>query len=235
MMMFVLIIIEIKINMKDNMLFVLISTTHKNQERILSVKNTWAKHIDHLYYSDHYDIDNNIIKVSDDDSYTSNEEKGINILNSLKNIKKNNGYILDLYKWMYFVDDDTFVNYKLVHQMIKYFDEEKAYGFVINKNSDIGNPIFEHKDIPSDFSYLAGGTGFFISSKIIKRVNFENFRFGYTDVSMGFNFKNNNIELKNIDNCCRQCDVKSYTDISNIYSFHYIYNHEDMSYLYKLV
>ena len=32
------------------MLFVLISTTHKNQERILSVKNTWAKHMDHLYY-----------------------------------------------------------------------------------------------------------------------------------------------------------------------------------------
>ena len=67
------------IYMYDNMLFVLISTTHKNQERILSVKNTWAKHMDHLYYSDHCDVDNNIIKVSDDDCYTSNEEKGINI------------------------------------------------------------------------------------------------------------------------------------------------------------
>jgi|688.fasta_scaffold987895_1 hypothetical protein len=220
--------------MYDNMLFVLISTTHKNQERILSVKNTWAKHMDHLYYSDHYDADNNIIKVSDDDCYTSNEEKGINILNSLKNIKKNNEYILDLYKWMYFVDDDTFVNYKLVFTMIKDFDEDNVYGYILNKNNNTDNPIFKHKDVPSDFSYIAGGTGFFISSKTVKQINFKNFKFGYTDVSMGFNFRNNNIKLVNKDNCCRDYSkLNNINDMSHLYSFHYVTTYDSMIFLYN--
>ena len=219
------------------MLFAAISTTHKYKYRIQSIKDTWAKHIDHLFYSDHHDLNNNIIKVSNNDDYSSNEEKVINIINTLKNIKTNNNIsVLDSYKWIYFVDDDTFVNYKLVYKMIVDFDEHNAYGYILNRNTDKGNPIFDHKDIPFDFSYIAGGTGFFISTQTLKRVgDFKNYRFGYTDVSMGFNFKDKNINLVNIDNCCRDCVVKNYKDISNIYSFHYILNEQDMTFLYNLV
>jgi len=39
--------------MKEPELLTLISTSRRNQSRIQSVNNTWAKHIDHLYYSDH--------------------------------------------------------------------------------------------------------------------------------------------------------------------------------------
>lgn len=222
--------------MKETELLTLISTSRRNQSRIQSVNNTWAKHVDHLFYSDHQDLENNIIKVSDDDTYPSNEEKGINTLNQLQNLKRNNNYVLDFYKWMYFVDDDTFVNYKLVHRMIKSFDEEKVYGFVINKNSDVGNPIFNNHRIPENFSYIAGGTGCFISSKMVKTISeFKNYKFGYADVSFGFNFLEKNIQLVNIDNCCRDCVAKNYTDISNIYSFHYISTDQDMSFLYNLV
>lgn len=221
--------------MKEPELLTLISTSRRNKSRIHSVNNTWAKHIDHLYYSDHQDLENNIIKVSDDDTYHSNEEKGINILNEFKNLKINNNYVLDFYKWMYFVDDDTFVNYKLVRQMVKSFDEEKVYGYIINKNLDVGNPIFDNQRIPENFSYIAGGTGCFISSKMIKIISeFKNYKFGYADVSFGFNFLEKNIELVNIDNCCRWCNVKSYKNISDIYSFHYI-NETDMKFLYNLL
>lgn len=216
-------------------LFSLILTTQHYLNHINAVKNTWGKHIDHIFYSDHEDLNNHIIKVSEDSTYHSNEEKQINVLNAVKNLYFNNQLILDSYKWILLADDDTFVNYKLVYEMLKSFDEDKVYGFILNRNTDVGNPIFNNHKIPEFFSYIAGGTGCFISAKTIKSMHeFKNYRLGYSDVSLGFNFLEKNIELKNIDNCCRWCNVKSYKNISDIYSFHYI-NETDMKFLYDLL
>lgn len=215
-------------------IFSLIMTTHYNSNRINSIKNTWGKHIDHLFYADYENLSQNVIKVSDDDTYHSNEEKQINSLNVLKHDYTS---ILESYKWILLSDDDTFINYKLILEMVKYFDEDKVYGYILNEINDKDNLIRKNTNIPLNFSYIAGGNGCFISTKLIKKINiFKNYKMGYSDVSLGFNFIDNNVKLENIDNCCRYYSSLNNTyDINKLYSFHYVINEDSMIFLYNQI
>lgn len=220
--------------MNDSSVFSLIMTTHHNFNRIDSIKNTWGKHINHLFYGDYEDLNKNIIKVSNDDTYHSNEEKQINCLNIFK---KSYVSILDSYEWILLSDDDTFINYKLIFQMMKDFDEDKIYGYVLNNTTDSDNPIRKNINIPFNFSYIAGGNGCFISTKLIKKINlFKNYKLGYSDISLGFNFIHNNIKLHHVDNCCRYYSkLDSLYDMSNLYSVHYVTNDDSMMSLYNKI
>jgi len=217
--------------MNNHSIFSLIMTTHHNRIRINPIKNTWGKHIDHLFYADYEDLNKNVIKVSDDDTYHSNEEKQINSLNIFK---QSYSSILDSYDWILLADDDTFINYKLIFEMIKNFDEDKVYGYILNEITDNDNPIRKNTDIPLNFSYIAGGNGCFISTKLIKKINlFKNYKLGYSDVSLGLNFIDNNIKLEHINNCCRYYSkLDTQYNISNLYSFHYVTD-DNMMFLYN--
>lgn len=218
--------------MNNHSIFSLIMTTHHNCIRVDSIKNTWGKHINHLVYGDYEDLNKNIIKVSNDYTYHSNEEKQINCLNIFKQSYIS---ILDSYDWILLADDDTFINYKLIFEMIKNFDEDKVYGYILNEITDIDNPIRKNTNIPLNFSYIAGGNGCFISTKLIKKIDlFKNYKLGYSDVSLGFNFMDNNIKLEHINNCCRYYSkLDTQYNISNLYSFHYVTDDDSMMFLYN--
>ena len=82
------------------------------KERYHNIKDTWGKDKDLLFYGDYEDIDKGIIKVSENKSYRSNEEKHINVL---KYFNENSNYN---YEWFFFCDDDTFVNVNKLEELL---------------------------------------------------------------------------------------------------------------------
>ena len=173
---------------RKQLLYVIMSSSIF-KERVDTLKKTWCKNIDYVIYSDHEDVFENIIKVSDRKDYHSNEEKHINMINSLSN----------LYDWYFFCDDDTFVNTKMTDEILKFADKNYVYGNIINQINNPDNPIFIKEMIPKEFVYLEGGAGYLINQFTINKIKpFINYNTGYADVSFGLNLYYNNVKIKDI-------------------------------------
>jgi hypothetical protein len=161
---------------------VLIMTTESYKERQNAIRDTWGKDLEYLFYSDHKEID--VIQV------VSQEEKKDVVLktkNLLKLIIEKDIYIknnrIDSYDWIFFVDDDTFVNAKVLKHILVTLNKDLAYGYVFGG--------FNRKE-----SFLNGGAGMLISMDMIK--NIKNIDVSKTishgDVAFSAILKNNNIK-----------------------------------------
>ena len=80
----------------------LILHTEKHSDRWSNLTQTWLKGRDYLFYSDHQDDSKNIIKVTSDNTYHSNEPKFVNVITLLPENYMN-------YEWYFFGDNDTWV------------------------------------------------------------------------------------------------------------------------------
>jgi hypothetical protein len=174
-----------------------ILTTHKHSSRIAAIKQSWGESIDHLFYSDHESISDNILKVSQRSDYHSNEDKHLNCLNLLS------FYLNDMFgrfEWLFFCDDDTFVNTRrLLDFANSAANKNIVYGERITQNKDFRNLVFHKRTVPSKLSYLSGGAGYLMSTKIYEQMYpFSNFNTGFSDVSMGINILNAGITIENM-------------------------------------
>jgi hypothetical protein len=198
----------------------LILHTNKQSDRYYHLVDTWLSGKDFIFYSDHEDLDNNIIKVTDNDSYHSNEPKFVSVVNNLPE------KYLD-YEWYFFVDNDTFVNTKKLESMLDTFDTNVLHG----------QRIYcwpKDKSMP----YLSGGAGMLVHHTKYQhmRENFRNYSTGYSDVSLGYYMKEYGIEC--VDDGVFWSQPPSFynielTDVKNYISFHYIKDKQEMVRLYK--
>jgi hypothetical protein len=179
--------------MSDVVCFVL--TSSKLDDRIRRIKNTWANNIPTIFYSDHEDVSQNIVKVSDRNDYWSAEEKQINVVNKIRDGLLN---VLNEYKWICFCDDDTFINTRVVFEELLYFNEMCVYGSIVEYDANPSNPIYKNVKIPMRLKYPSGGAGYFVSTSLLKvSGKFKNYDTLYSDVSMGMNFHHKKIQSVN--------------------------------------
>lgn len=180
-----------------------LKTTKKYETRRKSQLETWLFGIEnYVYYSDHEDIDNNIILASHDCTYQGLLEKSLYFYNNLGNIIINNcnTSILNFYDWIFIGDDDTFVNVKNMEKLLKTCDDTCAYGYLMTPEKDPQNMVW--KDFPhvwkSGENYLSGGGGILVSTKSLKKVN-EFVDYGinpaFEDCTICLNFIRNGINL----------------------------------------
>lgn len=210
-----------------------LKTTRKYKSRRDSQLNTWLSKIeDYIYYSDHEDLDNNIIIASHDDSYLGLLEKSLYFYNNLDNIFVNNSQksILDTYQWIFIGDDDTFVNVSNMEKFLNTCDEECAYGCLFSPETHPRNPIWKGPSYewkPGE-TYLSGGAGILVSTKSIRKVNkFVSFGVNLTpeDCNIGLNFYRNGIKMVNsflFNETVPEHYGKSDEDIINKITYHHI-------------
>jgi hypothetical protein len=208
-------------------------------ERIDNIQQTWGKDIDTVFYSDHDDPSNNVIKVSYRSDYYSAPIKQVAILNYLKDLTNGDDIpLLDDYDWIFFVDDDTFVNTSKLNEFIQDIDENKVYGSIITSENDSVNPMYVNKVIDLDVQYPQGGAGFLVSSKIVKKIgSFKEYDVYHSDVLAGLNFHNNGIEYVDVPTLNRQ-NLKElgHTEdmVPNMITYHNIKTFDQMKTLYDL-
>jgi len=198
----------------------LILHTNKQSDRYNHLVDTWLIGKDFIFYSDHEDLEKNVIKVSNDDTYKSNEEKFVNVVRNLPESYLN-------YEWYFFVDNDTFVNTKKLESILDELDPENFYG---QKIASWG------KD--KSLEYLSGGAGKLVSNQNLKQMSnlIEHKHTTYADVCMGLYMRENNKNSVHIDYFRSQPPGFyniNITDVKNYISFHYIKDKEEMVQLYK--
>lgn len=173
---------------------------HK-ETRIPVIEKTWAKHIDHLYFSDYVDEEYDMIKTTDKMSYYGVGEKGINFLNMVKDVELKEQKILDVYDWIFYVDDDTFVNVMNLEKFVNKADNTKVYGYIFDSEKNPDNPVYERDIISKDERFPSGGAGVLIGSEVFRKIDtFEFFivpQYGHDDVDMGLNFGKYDVEQVN--------------------------------------
>ena len=195
--------------------------TKKHESRFTNLVNTWLQNQDYVFYSDHEDLDNNIIKVTDNDSYHSNEPKFVSVVNNLPEKYLN-------YEWYFFVDNDTFVNTKKLESMLDTFDTNVLHGQKIYSWS-------KDKTMP----YLSGGAGMLVHHTKYQhmRENFRNYNTGYSDVSLGYYMREYGIEC--VDDGIFWSQPPEFwkinmSEINHHVSFHYIKEYNQMVEMYNL-
>jgi len=208
-------------------------------ERIENIQHTWGEDIDTVFYSDHEDSENNVIKVSNRSDYYSAPLKQVAILNYLKHLTNEDDIsLLDEYDWIFFVDDDTFVNTKKLNEFVQDIDENKVYGSIITSENDSVNPMYVNKVIELDVQYPQGGAGFLVSSKTIKKIGeFKEYNVYHSDVIAGLNFHNNGIEYVNVPTLNRQNLEEhghSKDMVKDMITYHNIKTFDQMKTLYDL-
>lgn len=179
-------------------ILVAIKTGVNTFSRIDTLEKTWAKDCDHLYFSDYEDEKYDMIKTTSNTTYYGVGEKGINFLNLVKDIESSEGKILDIYDWIFYVDDDTFVNVNNLQEFVKTADNNKVYGYIFQCPRNQGNPVFDRKIISKTSKFPSGGAGVLIGSKVFRKISkFDLFTvpsLGHDDVDMGLNFDMYGIE-----------------------------------------
>jgi len=191
------------------------------QDRYNNVINTWGKDIDHIFYSDHQDIEKNIIKVSDRVDYKSNEEKHINVFKYLIDNKTD-------YDWFYFCDDDTFVNVSNLIEYAQEANDDLVHGSVLKST---------WKKDPN-LIYCSGGAGYLISKKILLEIcnTIEVVGTGFADVTLGLKLRELNINTH--DDFRFKSQYPAFYGITTdeyckYISFHYIKEYDEMNKLFS--
>jgi|LauGreDrversion4_2_1035121.scaffolds.fasta_scaffold02242_13 hypothetical protein len=209
-----------------------IMTTVKYGERIQRVRNTWGKNIRTVFYSDHTDEQNSVIKVSDSSDYFDTDEKQVNVINT---IRESYSTILDSYDWILFCDDDTFVNVNRLYEEVDYFNHNCIYGNLVNYQNHSTNPIFDKPGIPRDLDYPSGGSGFCISTQLLKTSGkFIDYKPRFGDVNVGLNAYHKKIPIVNCVYFYSNTPEKYNHDeplIKKAITYHYIVDDVKMQYL----
>jgi hypothetical protein len=217
-----------------------IKTTEKYKSRVDAIKNTWLDGIDdYIFYSEHEDPNDNIIKVCDDGSYGGLEEKGVNFYNLIKHIEIEEGKnVLDYYDWLFMVDDDTFVNVKNLQKFAKKADTEKVYGEIFTYETHPDNPMYSAPGFKKSYKWYSGGAGVLVHTSVLSKMpEFINYKTRHDDVSIGLSFINNGVELIDSDNFNSQPPEfwgDSDLDIKTKITYHHI-NEERMEDLNKVL
>jgi hypothetical protein len=205
-----------------NKVLAVIGTGFSMTERRFNIENTWGQDIDHIYFSDHEE--HNIIKVTDETEYTFGELKQVNIINVMPD------YYLDNYKWIFFADDDTFLNTKLFYSKLDEFPTDKITGY-----------IYSCWPVMPDLKYLSGGAGFLMTTEMLKSMKgkVKYLKTGFGDVTLGLYYKENNISLNHnnlfIPERPEHFNFKiQLHDVNKYLTVHRIKEFEEMLYLYEL-
>ena len=209
------------LNMKNILLCCI--TTEKNADRRELFASNIANKMPYLFYSDHSDPSQKVIKVSDRTDYKSGEEKHLNLLNLL--------LALDLgYKWYFFCDDDTYVHPGNLEEYAKSAQTDKIHGSIFNYENHSVKDIFEIYS--KEFEYPSGGAGYLVSDQVLKTNSFyKSFDTGYGDASFGLNFLHRKIFV-NMEGAHMSYPAAYGHDaiqIQNAISYHYIINEERFS------
>lgn len=189
--------------------------TKNHEERYNNVIETWGKNVDLLFISDHQDLDKKIIKVTDNSSYNSGQEKQIKGFNHLMESK------LD-YDFYFFCDNDCFVNTKLMNEFIGECDTNSVWGQLCTC-------------WPTDrtLNYTLGGAGILVSKEIFLKIEnkLQEYNVMWGDVSLGLNLRKRNIPMSHSDLFLSQ-PPSHYgiedNNIKNYITFHYIKKREEM-------
>lgn len=185
-------------------------------DRKKALLDTWLKGQHYIFYGDYQSDTPKVIKVSDDKTYHSNEEKFINIFNRLPESD---------HDWIMFIDDDTFVNVKKLRKELSSIDRGVIHGQRINT-----------WQIDKSLYYLSGGAGILIHRDLYKKYKgkLNNYRTGYSDVSLGLFMRELRIPFVGSDLFYSQPPSFYAQDeqcikhlVNNSISFHYIKTLED--------
>jgi hypothetical protein len=168
---------------KNKVFFSVLSTMKFSHTRQIHVKDTWLKHVESYMFSSDADNDDNV-KLSNRNDYSSNEEKQINSLYYVYEKKP-------AYDWYFFCDDDSFVNVNNLDSFISDNNTLGSFGQILKGDLTWMNH-------PEDkFNYYSGGAGFCISRYTLEKI--INYKIPYTttycDLSTGFLFKYADHEL----------------------------------------
>lgn len=205
-----------------------IKTTEKYQNRIDAIKETWINNVeDYIFYSDHEDPSNNVIKVCDDSSYGGLEVKGVSFYNLIKHITFDGDVkVLDYYDWLFMVDDDTFVNVKNLESFAESAEKDKVYGEIFTYETHPDNPMFSNPSFKKSYKWYSGGAGLLVHTSVLKNIQeFINYNTRHDDVSIGLTFVNSGVELVDSDNFNSQPPEfwgDSDEDINNKITYHHI-------------
>ena len=195
--------------------------SENNHDRYQNVMSTWGKEANVLFLSDHEDKEKKIIKVSNNKSYESGQEKQINGFNFLNSSELK-------YDFYFFCDDDCFVNTKLMDQFISNCDTNHVWGQVCNC-----------WDGDRSLHYALGGAGILFSKEMMSLIggNLQQKGVIWGDVSLGINLRHRNIQISHSD-LFKSQPPSHYkindTEIKNYITFHYIKTRDEMEKLYNL-
>lgn len=183
--------------------------------RHTAIKMTWGSKVDCLFYADYEDLANGVIKVSDRSDYASNEEKHVQAIKYVAN-----NYNHD---WVFFCDDDTFVNTDKLSKLANNWSPENVHGSLITG-------CWPHdRSLP----YCSGGAGYLIHKNLLKIVapNIAVKHTDYSDVTLGLCLRDLKIICQ--DHSLFKSQPPAFYGItpdkwSEYISFHYIKTKEEM-------
>lgn len=192
-----------------------------NKNRYDNVMSTWGKNKDLIFYSDYEDIDKNIIKVSENSDYFSNEIKHVNIFKFLHDNPKN-------YEWFFFCDDDTFVNTEKLESELGTYNKDGINGCCTMKT---------YPKMP-DLVYCSGGAGYLIHKNLVEKIgsSIEDKNTGFADVTLGMFSRENKIPIYDYQGFNTQNNIfhgVKNEDLKNHITFHYIKDLQSMEHLYN--
>lgn len=133
---------------------IILKTTHKYVDRVERCLATWLKDLDYVCLTDNLTGKFNEFSGSENDTYYSNEEKTITLVNKIRETD-----FLNDYDWLVFIDDDAILNVKYFEYLLPFLDKERFYGLCMN-----GCPRKPELLFPS------GGASYFISPAFIKNM-----------------------------------------------------------------
>lgn len=201
----------------------IISHSELHEDRYWNLIKTWAKDVDHVFYSDHEDKTKHIIKTSNNKSYGSGEEKLTTMMNILPE------QYLD-YDWYMHCDNDTFVNTKKIFELAQSADPKKIHGLIARIEFPQGVPL----------NYCGGGAGYLMSNEIYHnfyRGKSKTYNSNYGDVAIGVIARENNIQFQHHEGFNSfppsHYGMTDSSKIANQYTFHYIHNFDLMKHLYE--
>lgn len=131
---------------------IVLKTSHRNSHRVQNCLNTWLNRLDYICLTDKITGLFNEFSGSDNDTYNSNEEKTVNLINKIRETD-----FLNEYDFLFFIDDDAYLNVNYLDYLLPYFDKTKFYGLVMGGYPNNPSLVF-----PS------GGSGYILSPSLIK-------------------------------------------------------------------
>ncbi|HIJ88370.1 MAG TPA: tetratricopeptide repeat protein [Desulfuromonadales bacterium] len=196
-------------------LAVLVYTTHKYRDRCNLIESSWGKNVDTIFMvTDQSDPRQNYIKVTNNDTYSSQLEKTLYAMLFAHN------NLLHL-NWFYFVCDDRYV---FVENLLNKISELNRFDFSVY--GQIGNTWPKDKNL----FYPLGGAGILLSKitliYIIKNIDLDMnkwMRYEYCDVAIGAICQKLGINLVNIEGMFSQPpEFYSISNPGHHINFHYI-------------
>lgn len=131
---------------------IVLKTSHKNSHRVLNCLSTWLNGLDYVCLTDKITGLFNEFSGSDNDNYNSNEEKTVTLINAVRETN-----FLNDYDFLFFIDDDAYLNVNYLNYLLPYFEKSKFYGLAMG-----GYPHKQGLVFPS------GGSGYILSPSHIK-------------------------------------------------------------------